>query len=570
MEPSVEPDMPANAEGLVKQIWETYAHVWDYSMEADPFSATIIGDYRFNDSLGDLSKEKHDAIQKFFTDTLAKIPEDECPPSELQNLLYLKDMLRLKLKALIILEAYETPAMQLFGPHLMLPQLPSFHPFHNEKDCQDFIKRLKAFSKLADQIIEAFRAGITNKRTQPPPTVEALVGQCRAQLCPANESPIYTAAAPKFEKLNVPAEEILEVIDTEVKPAYEKLANFLETEYAPHARDTAGIIGWEHGREIYADAVQYYTSLPLTAAEVHEKGLKEVARIRDDMEGIKSKLNFDGTLKEFMEATKADPQHAPKSPDEILQGYRDILEISKSKLKDYFGVLPKSDFEIRAVEPFREKNSPPAHYYPPPEDRSRPGIFYASTYKYETRVKYVMESIALHEAVPGHHLQIAVAQELPNLPRARKQVQEFCTGYVEGWGLYTERFGIEMGFYQDPYQDFGRLVTEMMRAVRLVVDTGLHDLGWTRDEALEYFSANCAMGEADVIAEIDRYMVLPGQALSYKIGELKLWELRHRAEQQLKDRFDIKAFHDLILGSGALPLTSLEKLVDQWLASQAA
>jgi uncharacterized protein (DUF885 family) len=588
--PSVEPDVPKDASGPVKAVWELYARAWDAVMEKDPITATMIGDHRFNDQLQDLSKRAYELHARNILDFQQQLEainfSDLLDEKDQQNYLYLQKFLQFERMKLDSFKRFELPTSHMFGPHVMFPQLATFHPFGTKADFESFIKRIKAFPSQVDQMVEGFREGIRVKITHPTSSVTALIKQCQNQIKPSpQESPLYGpfTRAKKAEKAPLSVEqldqleaEVVALIESLIFPAYAKLQSFLETEYMPQARKEAGIWVWPDGDKIYNLAIHFFTSLPLTAEKVHNLGQEEVARIKSEMETIKEKVGSpkEEDLKAFMERIKGDSRFYYATGEEIIQEYKRMLKTAEAKLPQFFGILPKAAYDIRAIEPFREQNAPPAHYYPPPSpvpgstEPSRPGIFYANTYKPETRPNYVMESIALHEGVPGHHLQIALAQELEGLPRARKQPADFCTGFIEGWGLYTEKLGLEMGFYQDPYSDFGRLTTEMMRAVRLVVDTGLHAFRWTREQAIKYFGNHSAMSTTDIEAEVDRYMVFPGQALSYKIGEQTILRMRKTAEEALGKAFDIRAFHDATLKYGSLPLETYEHNIHQFIKSQ--
>lgn len=589
---STEPDAPKDASPAVAAVWELYARVWDAVMHSDPISATIVGDHRFNDKLQDLSKagyEAHAQAVANFRKQLEAISLDDIPlEKDQQNYLFLQKFLQFEQMKLDSFHRFELPTSHLFGPHIMFPQLSTFHPTASKADFESLIKRIKAFPQQADQMIDGFREGIRAKITHPATSVATLIKQCENQIkASPQESPLYgpIAKAKKAEPAVLSADDLAQLeaevvasIESLVFPAYAKLKSFLESEYLPEARQEAGIWAWPEGEKIYDLTIHFFTSLPLTAEKVHGLGLEDVARIKREMEAIKEKVGSpkEEDLKTFMEKIKADPRFYYATGEEIVQEYKRMLKEAEAKLPQYFGILPKAAYDVRAIEPFREQNSPPAHYYPPPAPVPgstapvRPGIFYANTYKPETRPNYVMESIALHEGVPGHHLQIAVAQELDGLPRARKQPADFTTGYIEGWGLYTEKLGLEMGFYQDPYSDFGRLTTEMMRAVRLVVDTGLHAFKWTRSQAIEYFADHSAMGMTDIEAEVDRYMVFPGQALSYKVGEKTILRMRATAQEKLGQAFDIRAFHDETLKHGSLPLETYERNILRWIDARLA
>ena len=521
-EASTEDDAPdpTTAAEPVRELWRLYAKLRDLLLRASPSDASMYGDNRFGHLLTDLSKAAFDAlvadVKAFQKELAAAVPSGVAalPESEHGNYAFLSEMVDLTLKKLASFQCYEVPTNQLFGPHLeLVPVVTQFSPKDTAEDLRDLLHRLRGFPKQVDEMIAAFRVGVERGRTLPPSSIDAMVAQCKSMYDGKTfaDSPFAAMATFAVGSKEESAERAAAAADGggvdggafaaaaeaavtgEVMPAFEKLATFLAEEYKPHARATAGLAGWDGGAEIYASAVQYFTSLPsATAEEVHAMGLEEVARIRTEMAALIEEhgeamltteagrargLSSGGgkktsTIADFMQALKEDPTQAPADGEEIVRMYREILveaeRVSREGVQEGEGLTaaaqpplfteksrPKAAYEVKAVEPFREKHAPPAFYYPPAADGSRGGIFYANTYLAETRGKFVMESIALHEAIPGHHFQIAIAQELAGMPWLRKQVQDFCTAYIEGWGLYTEKLGLEMGFYTDPCQDFG-------------------------------------------------------------------------------------------------------------------
>jgi uncharacterized protein (DUF885 family) len=357
-------------------------------------------------------------------------------------------------------------------------------------------------------------------------------------------------------------------IATQIVPAYQRLQAFIRDEYLPKTRATVGITSLPNGAEWYAYLVKLQTTTNLTPAEIHDIGLKEVARIRGEMEKVIAQVGFKGDMAAFFAFLRSDPRFYYTKPDDLLDGYRALKSQAAEAAPRLFAVSPKADFEIRAVEEFRARSAAGASYRAATPDGSRPGVFYVNTYDLKSRPRYTMQSIYLHEAVPGHHFQFSIQQELESLPSFRRFGG--YTAYSEGWGLYAESLGRELGFYADPYDYFGALGAEMFRAVRLVVDTGMHAKEWSREQAIEYMSANAPIGPSDAVSEIERYIANPGQALAYKVGELKLKELRARATKQLGERFDLREFHTRVLTDGALPLDVLETKIDRWIAEQQA
>jgi uncharacterized protein (DUF885 family) len=359
-----------------------------------------------------------------------------------------------------------------------------------------------------------------------------------------------------------------EAIETKLVPAYERLHDFIERTYLPATRGTVGMWDLPGGPEWYAYLVREHTTTELTPDEIHQIGRSEVARIHGEMEGVMERVGFEGSLDAFFEYLNSDPKFYFDTREELLAGYEALREKADVAARDLFRRAPKAGFEIRPVEPFREKSAAGGSYRGPSADGSRPGVFYVNTYDLSARPSWAMESLYLHEAVPGHHFQGALSMELDALPEFRRFGG--YTAFGEGWGLYAESLGPEMGFFTDPYQYFGKLNAELWRAIRLVVDTGIHAKRWTRDDVLAYMYANSATKEARAVAEAERYMAIPGQALSYKIGQLKMSELRAHAEQVLGEDFDVKAFHAQVLENGELPLTVLEESIEDWIAAQGA
>jgi uncharacterized protein (DUF885 family) len=385
---------------------------------------------------------------------------------------------------------------------------------------------------------------------------------------PPAEHPLFSPAAdldsdfPESKKDGV-KKSLMEAIQASVTPAYRKLRDFLNDEYLRHCRQEPGIWSLPEGDEMYRFYIRYRTTTDLSPREIHETGLREVRRISGSIREVIKAAGFEGTEREFAAALRRRRDLYPSQGEEIIEGFREILSAMDKRLPAFFGRLPRAGYAVRPIEKYREAASPSAYYYPPPGNFSRPGYFYANTYKPGERPKFSMEALAYHEAVPGHHLQVALMQETEDLPKFRRY--QGSTAFIEGWALYAEKLAKEMGFYQDLYSEYGRLTFEIWRAVRLVVDTGLHFYKWGRDRAIEYCRAHTGMENHDIEVEVDRYVVMPGQALAYKIGELKILELRKRAEDALGEGFDIREFHDRVLEHGALPLYALESVMNDWI-----
>jgi uncharacterized protein (DUF885 family) len=447
------------------------------------------------------------------------------------------------------------------------------HPFATAADYDHFLARMDGFVRWVDQVIANLRVGIDKGIVLPKVVVEATLPQLeeigvedpRQSLFwrPILSFPAGMSVADRRRLTDAYARALGE----NVLPAYRRLHDYLEDEYLPHARDRVGWSELPAGDVWYGYLARAYTTTKLEPAEIHALGLKEVARLRGEMERAAAQLGHHGDLRAFFDSLRGDPRFRVERPETLLEGYGALRDRVNLALPVLFAVRPKSGFEIRAVESYRARSAAAASYEAGSADGSRPGIFYVNTYDLPSRPTYLMQAIYLHEAVPGHHFQTSIAQEAGRLPPFRRFARE--PAYVEGWGVYAETLGPELGLYDDPYSRFGALTLQAWRAARLVVDTGLHSQGWSRQRAIEYLRANTSLGESDVRAEVDRYIAMPGQALAYKIGQLKIAELRLHAQQRLGARFDPRAFHTAILADGPLPLAVLEAKMGRWIAAQA-
>ncbi len=472
---------------------------------------------------------------------------------------------------------------QSFWPTFLI----SFHKVDEESDYTAYVARLKATARAFDQLLERARASAAQGIRPPKFAYEGVIDQSKKVIAGApfsagKDSAIWADAQAKADALakagKIDAaraaalkEEARKALLEQFKPAYERVIAWSEEELPKAAVNATGV-GSTHpdGKAYYAYQLRQMTTTDMTAEQIHELGLKEVERIKGEMVALKDKVGFKGDLDAFFHFLDTDPQFKYPNTDAGRQSYIDdatrTIDNIKKELPNYFGLLPKADLVVKRVEPFREQDGAAQHYYPGTPDGSRPGVYYAHLSDMNAMPKTELEVIAYHEGLPGHHMQISIAQELTGVPKFRTQAGS--TAYAEGWGLYAEWLAKEMpGTYQDPYSEYGRLSSEMWRAIRLVVDTGLHAKGWTEQQAVEYFDANSAVPLAAIKSEIQRYLIMPGQATAYKIGMIRIQELRKKAETELGDKFDIKGFHDAVLGGGALPLTLLERRVDQWIAS---
>jgi uncharacterized protein (DUF885 family) len=476
---------------------------------------------------------------------------------------------------------------QMQGPHTALPQaLINFHRVDEEADIVAYVARLGEVGRALRQALEGARVAAGEGVHAPRFAYDAVVEQSRAVITgapfvAAGDSPLYADVNAKLAALIMAgkidaarADELraaaAAALTERVKPAYEELIAWASADRADSDEIATGVWKLPNGPAYYVDRLAASTTTTMTADEIHELGLAEVDRIHAEMNAIKQQVGFDGTLQEFFASLRLNPRFLFPNTDEGREGYlqasRDYYGVIEGRLPQYFGLLPKAGLVVKRVEAFRERPGAAQHYQAGTPDGSRPGTYYVHLIDMSSMPKLELESVAYHEGIPGHHMQISIAQELTGVPMFRTQTG--YTAYTEGWGLYAERLAKEMGAFEDPYSDFGRLGAEIWRAIRLVVDTGLHAKGWTEQQAVDYFLANGPTSEGQVRAEIRRYIVMPGQATAYKVGMLKILELRERARTQLGDRFDIRAFHDTVLGGGALPLAILERRVDGWIAAE--
>jgi uncharacterized protein (DUF885 family) len=465
------------------------------------------------------------------------------------------------------------PLTHFGGLHVEFPSLMASGGVYSYKRVADYRAGLaldRAFAGVLDQAIVRFREGMASGTVESKLTVTNMIGQIDALLAQrVEESPFYSPVRNFPQGFSSSERSQLRTayastVSNSLFPAYRRLRNFLNDEYLPVARNTVGLSTMKGGPELYPMLIEQQTSLALDPAEVHQLGLSEVARIHREMDGVRQEMGFTGTLRQFFDFIRTDPKFHPKTSEELAQGFARIARDVDAQIPQYFSHVPKTKLLIQPYPAYREKYEAGGSYNQGAADASRPGIFFYNTYDLPSRFLTGMTTLYLHEGIPGHHFQISLAQEDASLP----EFQRFGgnTAFVEGWALYSETLGYPMGFYKDPMQHWGTLDDEMLRAMRLVVDTGLHTKGWSRDQAIEYMLANSGMGRTDATAEVERYIAIPGQALAYKIGALTIQRLRTKAEKELGPKFDIRAFHEQVLGSGALPLPILEAKIDRWIA----
>ena len=556
-----------------KQLADLISEQWEYTLRTNPEFASILGDLRYNDKLSDVTEKAvlADLEQaRQFAARFSAVDTTGFPEQEALNKTLMLRRLERSLDSAVF-ENWLMPVTQFDGLHINAPQLVSLLRFQTVKDYDDYLARLTALPKVFDDVAALMRKGMDKKLIPPRILLEKVARQAQAVAAgKPEESPFaaplrkFGAGIPEAEQTRLRAA-MLEAIDRRVNPAYRKFAAFVKDEYAPNGRADPGLWSLPLGQERYAFLVKDNTTTEMKPEEIHQLGLREVARIEGEMIGIASKLGY-SDLRSFNAAVEKNPDLRPRSRKEMLDLYRKYTDQIYARLPQLFGRLPKAKVEILPVEDFREKEAAGAQYNQGTPDGSRPGHVMVNTGDFQSRKTTSIETTAYHEGVPGHHMQISMAQEMPALPPFRQQY--FVTAYVEGWALYSERLGREVGYFQDPYSLYGHLQDEMLRAIRLVVDTGLHHKRWTRQQVVDFFHEHSNQDEPDVQAETDRYIAIPGQALGYKIGQLKILELRAKAKKALGPAFDLRAFHDTILGGGPLPLDVLEQQVDRWIASR--
>jgi uncharacterized protein (DUF885 family) len=567
------PAPAASVEGNRKALNEIFKDYWEDNLKHSPEFASTLGDKRYNDQISDYSVKAVNAGLEREQNFLLRLADIDTAGLTDQEKIS-RDLLLRQITAdqeAAEFKEWEMPLNQMGGIDTTYPQLVAQLSFTTVKDYDDWIARLHDLPTAFEQVTAEMSIGMDDHRVPPKYLLEKALDQAKALASQKPEdSPLalplkhFPAAIPAAEQERIKTE-MLDAIGKEVLPAYLRFARFLEVSYVPAGREQPGIDSLPDGAKYYAFLLRRATTTSLTAAQIHQIGLDEVKRDEAEMLAIAQKLGFQD-LKSFRASLKANPKLKASSPEALLEAYRGYLKPMQAKLPTYFGRLPKAPFEVVPIPAYLEKTAPPAYYQPGTPDGSRPGRLFINTFNATDRNLYGVESIAYHEGIPGHHLQISIAQELQDVPAFRKFGG--YTAYQEGWGLYAERLGKDMGFYQDPYSDYGRLEADNWRAIRLVVDTGVHSQHWTRQQMVDYFHDHSAIDETSIQAEVDRYIAWPGQATAYKIGQLKILELRERAKKALGDKFDLRAFHDEVLDSGALPLDVLSERIDGWIASQ--
>lgn len=546
-------------------------------LELNPISATFRGDHRYDDrfvnSLTDEYADQMRSLQERFLERLGEFdPEDLGPQDRLSYDIF-------KLQRENTLEGYTEgyfdlrnlmPVNQFFGFHNFLALLGAggnAQPFKTVEDYDNWLKRSAGYTDWTDSAITKMRQGIEAGVVQPRLIMEKVIPQLEAHIVADVEESVFwrpidnmpeEIAAEDRERLTAAYRDHIRTV---LIPAYRQMRDFVRDEYMPHTRETVGLSDIPGGAELYAYNARTITTTDLTPEQIHEIGKREAEMLFAEMERVRDEVGFEGDMQAFFEYLRTDPELFFEREEDLLAEYEVLREEINATLDRIFDIMPEADYVIKPVEPYRAPQMAAAQYFRAAPDGSRPGIFYVNTYKLDARPKYGMVALSLHEASPGHHFQISIQQEIEELPAFRRFGG--FTAYVEGWALYAESLGKELGLYADPYQYFGALYFDIWRANRLVVDTGMHALGWTRQQAIDWMMSNSPMTEQDVVAEVDRYIVIPGQALAYKIGQLKIRELRTRAERELGDGFDVRKFHNVVLTAGAVPLSVLESRVDR-------
>jgi len=559
-------------------LHELFDEHFERNLEMNPLSATFIGDYRYNDRMANSNSPEYRAaaaaMDEEFLQRLLDI--DRSQLGEQDQLSY--DIFRINREQSLEGNQFPfhlQPINQFYSITNFFVQLgsgSSAHPFKTVKDYEDFLSRADDFSVIIDQIVTNMKQGMNEGVTQPRILMEKLLPQIDAHVvenvadsnfyAPVRNMPEDFSDADR-ERLTAAYED--KIMNT-IIPAYQRISNFIGDDYLGNARETVGLYAQPNGVSWYEYMVRLRTTTDMTPGEIHQVGLDEVARIHGEMHSVMEEVGFEGDLKEFFDYMNTDPQFFFDEPEQLIQGYRDMSDHVSNLSKALFEIFPKTDFEVRRVEPFREQSASGGSYQAGTPDGARPGVFYANAYDLSARPNWAMESLYLHEAIPGHHFQIMIQRENEALPDFRRFGG--FTAFSEGWGLYAESLGKEIGVYTDPYQYFGGLNAELWRSIRLVVDTGIHAKGWSRQQVLDYMYENSAVAEARAVSEAERFMAIPGQALAYKVGQLKIREIRNDAEERLGDRFNVKAFHTEVLRDGAMPLSMLEAKIDRWIEAQ--
>ena len=551
-----------------------FAEAWEFALQENPLFATQVGDRRYNDRLPSVTVSDYQrrlVKQLSFLQRLDAIDKSSLSESERTSYDIFKRLGEDQVGELEF-RSYLIPITNRNGFHVSFPQLPRRVPLRTVEDYENYIARLNAFSTYAQQHIDLMRIGVREGYTLPGVVLEGYEDAIDPHIVDEAAQSLlfepfqgFPETIPPEDRERLTEAGILAITES-VVPGYRAFGEFMRAEYYASAREEIGASALPNGRAYYEHRVRRFTTLDdRTPEEVHQIGLTEVARIRGGMDEIIAEVGFEGDFEAFVRFLRTDPRFYVETPEELMEKTARVLKKMDGQLPRLFGALPRMPYGMRPVPDFIAPKTTTAYYNRPAGDGTQAGFYYINTYDLSSRPLYEIEALSLHEAVPGHHLQIALQQELEGLPDFRRFAG--FTAFVEGWALYAERLGLEVGFYEDPYSNFGRLTYEMWRACRLVVDPGMHYLGWTRQQAIDFMAENSALSLHNITTEVDRYIAWPGQAVAYKTGELKIRELRERAELQLGDRFDVREFHDVVLGSGSVPLSVLESNVEEYIAT---
>ena len=550
------------------------AEEWEYELTSSPEMATALGDNRFNNRLDDDSPQFHQSELKQNQDFLARFealsPDGLSPQDALSRELMIRKLHEAIEGAQF--KPWEMPVSQMHGVHLSLIELTSFMPFHTVGDYENYLVRLHQIPRVLDQTMANMRQGMKDRLMPPRYLLEKVTAQAEDIAGKSREASPFAKPVQTFPADIAPAEQtrlrsaVLATIDGKIAPAYRRFAAFVRTDYAPHGRTDPGVWALPDGAARYRFAIRHMTTTDLSPQQIHEIGLKQLAETEAEMITLAHQLGFKD-LATLNEHIKEDRSFYATSGQQVLDLYTKYTRQMEKEIPKLFNRLPKNELVVIPMDSFRAQNAVPADYSQGAADGSRPGRINVNEYGPTQRLVLNIEAIAYHEGVPGHHLQISIGQELPDLPDFRRNGE--YTAFVEGWALYSERLGKEVGFYQDRYSDYGRLENEMWRCIRLVIDTGVHEKHWSRDRMVDYFHRYTAMDEPNIQTEVDRYISWPGQALAYKLGQLEILKLRQEARGKLGDKFDLRAFHDEIVGSGPLPLDILDSHVKDWIAERA-
>jgi uncharacterized protein (DUF885 family) len=563
----------ADIESRKAKLFSLFDEEWQYELKANPEMATGLGDNRYNDRLNDRSPEFYqsdvEARSKFLAGFEAIDPAGLPAQDSLSRELMIRNLQQDVEGARF--KSWEMPVNQINGAHLEPFELLTLTPFNSVKDYDDYVSRLHQIPRMLEQVTANMRQGMKDRLMQPRYLLEKVAAQSREISDQNAEASPFAQPVNKFPAGISDADQqrlraaVLSTITSEILPAYQRFAAFVRDVYAPHGRTEPGVWALPDGADRYRFEIRRMTTTDLTPEEIHQIGLKQVAETEAEMLVLARKLGFND-LASLNEHIKSDRKLYATSGEQVLQLYTRYTRQMEKQLPKLFGRLPQNKLEVIPMDPFRSKNAVPADYNAGAQDGSRPGHINVNEWDPEHRLTLNIEAIAYHEGVPGHHLQISIAQELKGLPRFRQNGD--YTAFVEGWALYSERLGKEIGFYEDPYSDYGRLENEMWRAIRLVIDTGVHEKHWSREQMVDFFHRYTAMDEPNVQSEVDRYIAWPGQALAYKLGQLEILRLRDEARQKLGSKFDPRAFHDEVIGSGPLPLGVLHTQVESWISTQ--